>query len=250
MNDCRSAWRHVVWRLMIPLVQKYSALLAQAIGEPGAVEGMRICFEVLSLAAAIHHDRGRRLGAHDLSEGKFVLLFLLARAEEGLSPHELAEQGGVTRGTVTGLLDGLERSGLVRRISHDRDRRKLTVRLTAEGAALTCRLTGEHGRWIGSLLSDLSETERETLRHLLAKAFARTDAGAHDAVAHDGRGREPPRRDRGRPCRDAHPRGGAGGRCRHAAAARGPGEGRHPRGRCPAARRARHLDAHDREWAP
>ena len=142
---------------------------------------MRACFEVLSLAAAIDRDCAARLGEYDLSEGKFVLLFLLNGAEEGLSPHELAEQAGVTRGTVTGLLDGLERSGFVRRGANGIDRRKLTVQLTPNGAALAQRLIGEHGRWIGGLFSDLSSAERDTLKNLLAKVFARTEAGARQA---------------------------------------------------------------------
>lgn len=168
----------------MPLVRKYAALLAQSSEQPkDAADGMRACFEVLSLAAAIDRDCAARLGEHDLSEGKFVLLFLLNGAEEGLSPHELAEGAGVTRGTVTGLLDGLERSGFVRRGSNEIDRRKLTVQLTPNGAALARRLTGEHGRWIGALFSDLSYAERDTLRDLMAKVFARTGAGARQAGA-------------------------------------------------------------------
>lgn len=164
---------------MIVLAKKYAALLTRSGDQPRALsDGMRTCFEVLSLAAAIDRDCAARLGAHDLSEGKFVLLFLLEEAEDGLSPHELAEQAGVTRGTVTGLLDGLERSGFVRRGSNDIDRRKLTVRLTADGAALTQHLKAEHGRWVGSLFSDLSADECDTLRQLLAKVFARTATAA------------------------------------------------------------------------
>jgi DNA-binding MarR family transcriptional regulator len=33
----------------------------------------------------------------------------------GLAPHELAKRAGVTRATVTGLLDGLERDGFLSR---------------------------------------------------------------------------------------------------------------------------------------
>lgn len=172
---------------MIALAQKYAALLAGSGDQPkAATDGMRTCFELLSLAAAIDRDCAVRLGEHDLSEGKFVLLFLLDDAKDGLSPHELAERAGVTRGTVTGLLDGLERSGFVRRGANDVDRRKLTVRLTVSGAALAQRVTKEHREWIGALFSDLTEAERDTLRHLLTKVFARTVAGTREAGS-DGR---------------------------------------------------------------
>ncbi len=100
-----------------------------------STDALKTCFEVLSLAAAIDRDCSNRLAPHKLSEGKFVLLFLLHNAPDGLSPHELSERAGVTRATITGLLDGLERDGFLKRHADSEDRRKLTVRLTSEGAA-------------------------------------------------------------------------------------------------------------------
>ncbi len=170
---------------MIKLDQKYAALLGHAghAGDDGAglAEGMRVCFEVLALASAIDGDCAARLGVYGLSEGKFVLLFLLEQAEGELSPHELAERAGVTRATVTGLLDGLERGGLVRRCAHDRDRRKLIVQLTLDGRQLAKALILEHSRWIGTLFSDFTFEERALLSRLLGRAYARTDAGASGA---------------------------------------------------------------------
>lgn len=63
---------------MIEIEQKHAALLqeAQRRGQLG-VENMRLCFEVLALAAAIDRACAHRLAPHGLSEGKFVLLFLL-----------------------------------------------------------------------------------------------------------------------------------------------------------------------------
>ncbi len=165
---------------MISLEQKYTALLSGADSAPASHRAdMRLCFEVLALAAAIDRDCAARLGVHGLSEGKFVLLFLLSEARDGLSPHELAERAGVTRGTITGLLDGLERSGHVQRHAYDGDRRKLIVKLTPTGQELAGSLVGEHSHWIGSLFSGFQEEERALLSRLLAKAYARTDTGAH-----------------------------------------------------------------------
>eukprot|EP01034_Spumella_vulgaris_P017990 gene17990-22966_t len=96
------------------LEQKHIALLTEAERRgDGATANLRLCFEVIALAAAIDRDCAARLAPHNLSEGKFVLLFLLHQMAEGLSPHELADRAGVTRATVTGLLDGLERDGFV-----------------------------------------------------------------------------------------------------------------------------------------
>ena len=59
---------------------KYQALLdeAQRRGLTG-LNGLRTCMELLSTARAIDRDCAIRLGSHGLSEGRFVLLFLLCR---------------------------------------------------------------------------------------------------------------------------------------------------------------------------
>jgi DNA-binding MarR family transcriptional regulator len=50
-----------------------------------------------------------------------------------LSPKQLAQSLDLTTGTVTALLDRLERADLVTRIPHPHDRRMLLVELTPEG---------------------------------------------------------------------------------------------------------------------
>src|SRR3546814_18443350 len=123
------------------LEQKHLALLdeMQRRGQPDT-ENMRLCFEVLALASAIDRACAARLAPHRLSEGKFVLLFLLRDLPEGLAPHELAERAGVTRATITGLLDGLERDGFLARHSDKEDRRTGSVCLTNQGQAVAVAL--------------------------------------------------------------------------------------------------------------
>ena len=79
------------------LEQKYHALIkeAQQRKMPN-VEGIRLCFQTLSLAAGIDRDCAVLLAPHGLSEGRFVLLFLLDAAADGLAPNTLAEQAGLT----------------------------------------------------------------------------------------------------------------------------------------------------------
>ena len=106
----------------------------------------------------------------------FVLLFLLRGAETALSPHQLAERAGVTRATITGLLDGLEREHLVSRHSDPDDKRRIHVRLTRAGQALAARLFDQQTAWIASLFADISPRERRTLGTLLQRVWSRTDA--------------------------------------------------------------------------
>ncbi len=160
------------------LEKKHIALLGKAQGLRKAdMEGMELCFEVLSLASAIDRDCALRLAPHGLSESRFLLLALLDDRPDGLPPHELADAAGVTRATITGLLDGLERDGFVSRRPSLEDRRKTSVSLTPRGQSTLARLLDDHTTWIVSLLSDLGSEERQLLSALLKTIWRRTDAG-------------------------------------------------------------------------
>ncbi|MET4578948.1 MarR family winged helix-turn-helix transcriptional regulator [Ottowia thiooxydans] len=161
------------------LEQKYRALIqdAQRRKLPD-LSGIELCFSTLSLAVGIDRNCAALLAPHGLSEGRFVLLFLLDAAEDGLAPHMLAEQAGVTRATVTGLLDGLEREALIARHADAQDRRGLSIRLTPKGKRLANTVVAQHGQWIASLFGNLSEPERAQLTILLEKVAGNLESSA------------------------------------------------------------------------
>lgn len=159
--------------------QKHLALLEEADRRGVANTGnLRLCFEILSLSRAIDRDCAARLAPYGLSESRFVLLFLLHDRQAGLSPHELADRAGVTRATMTGLLDGMARDDFLSRHHDHQDRRKVTVRLTQKGQAAAASLFHEHSQWIASLMDALTAAERNELGRLLGLIWQRTDAGA------------------------------------------------------------------------
>ena len=57
-----------------------------------------------------------------------------------ISAGELAEQSGLTTGSVTALLDRMERDGYVRRVPDEHDRRRVMVELTERVHALTAEV--------------------------------------------------------------------------------------------------------------
>ncbi|MFE2185013.1 MarR family winged helix-turn-helix transcriptional regulator [Streptomyces sp. NPDC059455] len=83
-------------------------------------------------AAVDDSDRetARLLG---VNETDLRCLELLIDAEE-LSPRELSRQLGLTTGSVTAMLDRLEKLDLLTRAPHPVDRRKSVVRVTPEGS--------------------------------------------------------------------------------------------------------------------
>ena len=113
------------------------------------------------------------LARHNITQGRFsVLMILLNRCGSNsatLGPAELAEAAGVSRATMTGLIDTLERDGLVTRAPDTVDRRMMLVRLTDKGRALLEEILPEHFKRMSWLMSPLSEFERQTLVQLLNK---------------------------------------------------------------------------------
>jgi DNA-binding MarR family transcriptional regulator len=69
----------------------------------------------------------------DLSPASGLVLSMLADSESPLAPHQIAAHLIISRATVTGLIDSLERRGYVQRIAHQTDRRSLLVRPTERG---------------------------------------------------------------------------------------------------------------------
>ena len=163
------------------LEQKYKALLNEAEQRkiPG-IEGIQLCFQTLSLASMIDRDCAIQLAPYGLSEGRFVLLFLLDAAPEGLAPKVLAERAGITRATVTGLLDGLERNALIERHADADDRRALTIRLTQQGKEMVKTVFEHHSRWIASIFGNLSAQERSQLTVLLGKVASNLINECHE----------------------------------------------------------------------
>lgn len=167
------------------LEQKYRVLISKV---GAAAEEMRICFEILSLAGQIDRACAARLAPYRLSESKFLLLSLLRDEAEGAAPHALADLAGVTRATMTGLLDGMARDGLITRSHDPEDRRKMIIGLTPVGKALADRLGAEHLRWISSLCSGLAPEDRRMLSALLERV--RQDAGLAPDQSSDKRNSE------------------------------------------------------------
>jgi DNA-binding MarR family transcriptional regulator len=109
-----------------------------------------------------------------MSQGKFTVLMLLNRTpEQGVNPSELADRAGVTRATMTGLLEGLEREKLISRHGDRSDRRRAVVRMTPAARQFMDNLLPDYYTRIHELMIDLSEEEKRTLTHLLNKLGSR-----------------------------------------------------------------------------
>ncbi len=117
---------------------------------------------------------------HDISPGRFTVLMLLYDKLRGeplpQTPADLADRAGVTRATITGLVDTLERDGLVTREHDSGDRRMMLIHLTHRGHATLREILPGHFKRMAALMSPLSEHERKTLVRLLNKVAGQASA--------------------------------------------------------------------------
>lgn len=104
-----------------------------------------------------------------ISPGKFSVMVRLQIRLEGMAPSELAEELGVTRATMTGLLDGLSKQGFVERVASPDDRRKQVVKLTPGGDTFLTSLMPDHFRRIQSLVRMFTPAEQQELIELMSK---------------------------------------------------------------------------------
>lgn len=108
------------------------------------------------------------LSKHGLLQGRWWVLILLMREEHKTStPSMLAEKAGVSRATMTGLIDGLAQSGLVSRIYTKNDRRSINIALTDAGQAKLDEVMPDYYRRLRQCMEGLDEARREQLNEIL-----------------------------------------------------------------------------------
>ena len=150
---------------------KYDAIRQRAAKYPELdARALEAFLVMLRVGSDVLHGLEAFLAKHGTSQGKFTVLMLLNRdPDAGISPSDLADRSGVTRATITGLLDGLSREKLVVREDDTGDRRKAVVRLTARGRKMLEAMLPDYYRQVADLMGSLSDQEKVTLIDLLMK---------------------------------------------------------------------------------
>lgn len=105
---------------------------------------------------------------YDITPQQFGLLAFLWQ-EDGLSQTELSARSQIDRTTTGGIIDRLQKEGLVERRNHPEDRRAYQVFLTGKGMSLEKELCTVAGQVIGRITAPLSEKEHQALIRLLEK---------------------------------------------------------------------------------
>lgn len=103
---------------------------------------------------------------------QFDVLAQLSRSSNGSTPAELSRHLLVTAGNITGLVDRMQKAGLVNRSPGAKDRRTVRLHLTEKGKELARTVIPRHSQDIRDAFSSLNDAEVAELRHLLDKVIA------------------------------------------------------------------------------
>ncbi|HEY7792754.1 MAG TPA: MarR family transcriptional regulator [Gaiellaceae bacterium] len=88
-----------------------------------------------------------------------VTLLWLIREHRGLSLRELAAEERVSAPAVSGIVDRLEKAGLIERVRDADDRRRVGLTLTDDGERLLRRVRARRTTWLAERLKGLDDDE-------------------------------------------------------------------------------------------
>ena len=114
-----------------------------------------------------------KLAPLGLTLGRLCVLYALQRIGRPALPSELGDDLAVTRANISGLLAGLEKSGMIRREIDTADRRRILVHLTPRGAEALRKAWPLYEEAIDGRFKTLSDDEKKTLRSILHKLSAK-----------------------------------------------------------------------------
>lgn len=135
------------------------------------------------------HNR-QTLDEYQLSASARQILFVIEGAGQPLEPTVIAERLLISTGSMTSLLDNLEKRALICRRRHPKDRRKLLVDITPTARPIVEDLLPSlHARERDVMAAALSQAEQRALLQSIAKVQQAALAAQSVPAAHGARRR-------------------------------------------------------------
>ena len=133
-------------------------------------EAIRTWLRLLSCETLVEQQlRSLFRGNFSVTLPQFDVLSELERAGTPLTMSQLSHELMVSNGNVTGVIDRLEKSGLVERNRAEHDRRIQYIQLTPRGRKDFDKMARHHARWLEDLFSELTLDDMSGLQELLLK---------------------------------------------------------------------------------
>ena len=130
-------------------------------------EAMAVASNLIRAANAVRNYLERTvLAEHDLSWTAFVVLWVVW-IWEPVESRVIAEEGGFSKATLTGVMQTLEGRGLITRTRSNKDGRLVLVKLTAKGRKMMLKLFPEFNKGEQLAVADLKRSDLGSFADLL-----------------------------------------------------------------------------------
>lgn len=139
-----------------------------------------VIHNLLQTADLIHIQRQRLLREYELTESQYSILRILRDEGKPLPCLEIASRTITVTPGITGLVDRLEKAGLVNRRRCDQDRRVIYIELTDQAEELVVKLDEPLKELHRKQMKGLTENEQQAIVSMLENILGELD-------------REPPR---------------------------------------------------------
>jgi DNA-binding MarR family transcriptional regulator len=171
-------------------------------GIPVHHDRMAVVANIYRAAAAVRqHVENSVLRDSDLTWTAFVVLWVVWIWGESETRH-VAEEAGISKGTLTGVARTLQSRGLIERVEHATDGRLVLLGLTDEGEALMRRLFPAFNAEEAFVTEGLSTEECRRTADALRRVVLQAETHGEDRrLALRGGAAPPPRRSGRRPTR-------------------------------------------------
>lgn len=156
--------------LPTPWIDRYHRIYQQA-----SPELTQLLFAVRATALVLDNAITARLAKSPLSAARYHMLVVIWGWDGPISFTDLGNCLTVTRATVSALVDGLVRVGIVDRHVHPDDRRNMLVSLTTHGETVLKPLLDANFADMHLAFADFTKSDLTDLLTLLAKFRANAE---------------------------------------------------------------------------
>lgn len=129
---------------------------------------------IMHMLEKLLEKRNKILMLDDINEKLFMALIII-ECDDALQPSELSEALGVTRTSVTRIIDDLEKRSWIERYQGLTDRRNIHLCLTEKGRSFLRELLPRQYHELKKFWSILSDGEKEKYEKITRKLITQLD---------------------------------------------------------------------------
>ena len=147
--------------------------------KPVDFQSLEAIANIYRAAAAIRRRaEGEVLAPYGLSFGAFTILWVLWIWDD-METAQLAQECNLAKGTLTGMLNTLEKRDLVERHRLESDMRRMMVCLTDEGTKTIAEVFPKFNAFEGEMSAGLTSDEKTQLADLLRRVTKNASQSEH-----------------------------------------------------------------------